>query len=860
MRTRRLAWTITITALLVLAGILSYSMMRGFGAQVFPGILRPSDSRVGLALSGQRTLSCEASLNVSQDPAGAAPTLAVEVTLTVESTADSRDTFCFLLNQGLRIEEVAVDNERARWSRSGNLLRVTCTDEVAPGERATVHLQYGGVPDASAYEQGWIAQDGVCLPMLSLWLPLDLSSFFLFRCQATLPDDWVPVVAGDVQTMDTEDGRKTFAWEVKRPILGASFAAGNYAVQERTHGAVRCKLFMTDDAEVDTSSILDTVGSSYSYLRALYGSDGFDTMTILVDPRVSAPCNGCNSVVMLPETLPADSREQFTYLAREVARNWWGATVTGRWFPQQPEAATWLIDGFAEYSAWVALRGLKGRDAFLRFIETRQCPPSIDFPMKTISMPDRYQQAIPGTAADPGYRLVRQAYTVSVIHDRMGRQRFEGALANLLKIHRYTALSYAAILQEMELAGEVDLREFFRLWFERAGTFDYSVADVLQDGESLRVKLDNPGDIPFQGKVVIALVSGATVSTHEFDAGPDGGSFLVPVSSPVERVILDPEFRTPDMLRANNIWPRTRWPRNVSASPSGQLAIAAAEEWCEEGANLLATTADEAGSFLRVDLPGALAATPLWSRDGRLLLAVGESSFVWSNETGVRAVEASSLMPAGWIRDGLLFASRQPPGSWWIVKVGERPVRVAACSTVPTALSARADKEYGRVAYIDSDRRVLVESLNAKDAKSIVLGRAANGNVAWTAASDAVVFMTESNELVRCPADGSPSESLLQLSHPVTHYEVASDATYVAWTSFDHRLRCCAISPPMPIEVPLPGEPVAFSWGNDDTLIVLAAETLPDLPLRCYGRNSLWRYTPATKALERIAIDLTRVF
>lgn len=185
---------------------------------------------------------------------------------------------------------------------------------------------------------------------------------------------------------------------------------------------------------------------------------------------------------------------------------------------------------------------------------------------------------------------------------------------------------------------------------------------------------------------------------------------------------------------------------------------------------------------------------------------------------------------------------------------------MASCYSIPTALSARADRESERVAYIDSERRVVLQALNAKDAMSVLLGRAANGNLAWTAASDAVVFMTETNALVRRPADASPSEPLLQLNHPVTGYEVAPDATWVAWTSPDHKLRCCAAGTPMPIEVPLPGEPVAYSWASDGTLIVLVAETLPELHLRCYARHSLWRYTPAIKKLERIAIDLSRVF
>ncbi|MCC6491184.1 MAG: hypothetical protein IT364_27090, partial [Candidatus Hydrogenedentes bacterium] len=119
MRARRLKWKALLGATLLLAGLFSFATMRGLGSLVLPWAFQPSDSRLGNALSGQRTIACDASLSVTPDASNADSPLAVQVTLTVESTGPTRKRFCFLLNQGLRVEDATVDGVEARCSRSG---------------------------------------------------------------------------------------------------------------------------------------------------------------------------------------------------------------------------------------------------------------------------------------------------------------------------------------------------------------------------------------------------------------------------------------------------------------------------------------------------------------------------------------------------------------------------------------------------------------------------------------------------------------------------------------------------------------------------------------------------------------------
>jgi hypothetical protein len=258
----------------------------------------------------------------------------------------------------------------------------------------------------------------------------------------------------------------------------------------------------------------------------------------------------------LPAALPETPCEHFAFLARNVAYNWWGNTVTGRWFARKPEATSWLVHGFAEYSAWLALRGVKGKAEQLRYVESLHCPPSIDFPMKAISLRDAYEPPLPMSPTDPSFISVRQPFTVSVFAAQAGEDRFLEACKNILRLHRYRPVPYLAVLQELERASETNLRETFRVWFERSGTFDYAIDDVSQDAASLRVSVSNPGDIPAFGELYVALVTSSGTTLHAIEPGAHGGSFHLPAVAPVTAVILDPEFRYPDMRRENNTWPR----------------------------------------------------------------------------------------------------------------------------------------------------------------------------------------------------------------------------------------------------------------------------------------------------------------
>lgn len=554
MNARRLAKPFLGLAALATVVALGYSVFQRAWPALRSHVGGSTRADLEQAVSRQRIAGARLSGTISPpDPeTGAAGALAVVADLSVDVLDPTSSALVFLLNPGLTVSVATLNGEPAHHARHGNAIALRSTTPLAASAPVAVHIEYSGSLAGDSLLPASILADRVVLPHLSFWHPLDLTSFFPIECAMEIPNGWVPALNGVSES--TNGSSTTVAWTEARPVLGATFIAGTYQRATRTHGAIRCDIFW--EGETGPGPILDELSAAYSYLRVLYGSDGFDHICAVVDPRFPASFNGGNSVIGLPRSLSSVPRERLALLARNAAYNWWGNTVTGHWFAQKPEAASWLVHGFAEYSAWLALRGVKGRTEQLRYVESLRCPPTIGFPMKAISLRDAYEPPLAMSPSDPSFIYVRQPFAVSVFAAQTGDERFLEACKSILRLHRYRPVSYLAVLQEFERASETNLRETFRVWFERTGTFDYAIDGARQDADSVRVSISNPGDIPAFGELHIALVTSAGTALHAIEPGARGGSFQIPADMPVTSVVLDPEFRYPDMRRENNTWPR----------------------------------------------------------------------------------------------------------------------------------------------------------------------------------------------------------------------------------------------------------------------------------------------------------------
>ncbi len=828
------------------AGIHEY--LRGF-----------SDSRLDVSTSGQRILNLTLAATVTPpDTTNPQGTISATADLHFEIVDTSRNSFVCLLNPGLTITSAEVHGTAVRWIRNGRVVTLNASDPLPIGTPVTVHLEYGGRLSGDAYMPATIGGDRVILPHLSLWHPVDLNSFFPIQATVDVPSGWVPAL--DNVAIKPNGNRQQVTWKEDRPVLGSTFIAGPYEHRAQRHGNVRCTYFYVDDGTANPTPIIDAMGSAYSYLRTMFGSDDFDRVCAVSDPNIAAGFNGGNAVLGFPSKFPSESRDQFALLAREIACNWWGNTVTGRWFARQPEATSWLDQGFAEYSAWLTLRGVKGKSDALRYLETLHCPPSIDFPMKMIAIADAYREPVPGTATDPLYIYVRQPYTLSVLAAETGEERFLAGCKNLLRIHRYRSISYIAALQELELASESDLRETFRVWFERDGTFDYAVDDVSQDNDAVRISISNPGDIPVFGNMTVALITADGVVTRAIEPGANGGSFLFQVHAPVATVILDPEFVLPDMRRANNIWPRRTVPRLVHAGTGGNAVLTASTNPVLPGADAIAVASGDLRYADRIDTPAPLETQPLPDPRNESVLFKAGKVFIWDHESGnAVAIAGETFIPLGWVGEEAVL--QDPARNTWYTRAGNGPLRALGTGHAianPGSLIAQPGQK--RAAYVDEPTGAIRIVTLAPFADEAVNAPPSARNVVWTTDGSALIFANPAGTVVRLNPVTGDQRVLLHLDYALRKAEVSPGGVCVAWLDPKEQLRYCAITRPLPQPAQVVGVAVSFTWIDDATLLVLAAEPLREIPALAYAKYSLWRVYPDGRPPECVLPDATRLF
>jgi hypothetical protein len=856
MRTRgsvRPLFGLALLAGVAVAGYVAYQYVQ-------PYLEGKTGSEMHRIISGQRILEVvvDATIVPPAPATGTPGSLTATADLTFAILQGERSELLFLLNPGLTVTDAQLNGESIRFSRDGEIVLLKSLTPLPEGAPVSVHVTYTGSPSEDTLLPAVIAPDRVVLPHLSFWHPADLTSFFPMRCMVEIPQAWIPAING--ANVAQEGSSKRVSWEEARPVLGATFIAGPYRQIARTHGAVHCNLFWDESTPVDTAKLLNAIGDAYSYLRVLFDSDGFDHVSVVADPNIVTPFNGGNSIVGFPVDSIQSSREQFALLARHLAYNWWGNTVTGRWFPQQPEASSWLVHGFAEYSAWLALQGVKGKTDYLRYVESLRCPPSIGFPMKTIVLRDAYRDPSPGTESDSSILFVRQAYTLSVFAAEVGEDQFLNACKNLLRIHRYRAISYAAALQELELASEGNLRETFRVWFEREGTFDYAVEDVLQDGAAVRVQISNPGDIPAFGELQLALVTSQGTTLHPVEPGANGGSFLVSTNAPIESVILDPLFAFPDMLRANNVWPRRVVPRNVVASPDGRLLVTGSSNPMSDGADQLALLTSDRQSADRLDLPSPLRSEPVFSPDGHRVLVKADAVYSWEHGANkILSIADERFIPVGWERDRVLLQREKTRRwYWWVPGASPNPVGVGADLAKAGSLVSRPGSN--TAFFVASAQNAIHRLTFDSFADEPVAAPIPASKLSWNERGDALIYVSRAGEIVQVAPRSGTHRVLVELGYPVGFAQVSPNGAAAAWRDPGNRLRYCQTAIPETRQAQIGGELVSYTWIDETTLIVLVAEPLSPIPALAHARYSLWRIAVDRQTTERLPIAIGQLF
>lgn len=735
-------------------------------------VLRAVVARVGQTIAGQQTTALALQLRLRPDAAALSGT----AQLSVRADSPGRQRVYFLLNDGLRLDavwEVGADGARAPLAFY-RLLMLTIVDlprALDAGEEIRLGFAYGGRPRIGGLTAsgGVLQPDDVVITPADFWYPADLQGFFDADVEVTLPADLTLVHNGREANRSVEGTSARVRWASDRPIAGLSLVAGRYTAHAREHDGIAYRVLLPAGVDLDAERLLDSLSVSQQGLATHYGPSGFARTTLYVNRRLPRAFNDGTGLLAMPPRYFRDGDYGYEAIAHEVAHNWWGATVAEFWL-QPGSGGQWIVEGFAEFSGWRAVRERLGESALLRTLAESGYDPDSTATLQAQSVLDN------GLDRDARPIIYNKGgYVTYMLEQRLGSEAFDAAARQFIDQFRHRGATGADVETVFAASSQQDLAPFFAAWVRGADALDLALEP--QEGGAL---VRNLRTAPAPDALALWRFAG--------DAAPEALSTAVGAATPLgdaSRLVVDPLAAVADMLRGNNVLPRYANPRAVAASPRGDIMVVSGESAAWEAATV--DVLDRAGA-LRHSWPidRGLLSMPGWSADGTRVLAVE------SPRGGQPALLA--LNPADGSRQTIgrdAVASGSADAT--IVARGDRLLRLAGRTETVLAVHPEgkvgaplAAPQGGAIAYAvswgaDMDLRLLPAGAE----ESRVLFTWPSGPVRWRWSPDgARLYVVLGGDwdwqLWELPLDGSEPRALVREAAGIADLAVADDGDRVA--------------------------------------------------------------------------------
>ncbi|MEU6220680.1 M1 family metallopeptidase [Streptomyces sp. NPDC047022] len=372
--------------------------------------------------------------------------------------------------QKLTVTRVEVNGRKARFTRSGDEIRITPRGVLRKGRDFTVTVTYGGLPEplggpiVFGSKYGWMkTSDGVfvaCEPnAASTWFPSSdhPSDKATYDIRIKAPKGLTGVSNGRLISTYDRGGQTVTHWRESRPMATylATATIGKFDVKTgRTPSGI--PIYVAIDPVLANSNGVDVyavTAEATDYWSRLFGPYPFEETGAIVD---NMPEAGFSLEVQSKPAYSAVRNE--TTIVHELAHQWFGDSVSvDRW------KDIWLNEGFATYAQWLWAehRGTaSAHDSFLAAYNAR--PADSSFWGVEVADPGRDTMF-----ASAVYN--RGAMTLQALRERIGDAAFFRLLPTWTRIHRYGNANTADFVRLAERISGQKLDDLFQKWLYTTG-------------------------------------------------------------------------------------------------------------------------------------------------------------------------------------------------------------------------------------------------------------------------------------------------------------------------------------------------------------------------------------------------------
>ncbi len=478
--------------------------------------------------------------------------------LRLESVA-ALETLSLRLDPGLQVTRVSSDQQgphEFRQQRGSDTLLVRVSPPLPAGRVLDLQVAFQGWPKPQPLvgERSVGLDDGyVLFSNLVYWFPQSpVRNHATVTLRVAVPSGLAVVASGVAQPAGPSDRagpQQRYAFRTVEPVRYLSLLVGELvpvdlepAGDDREPAQVFASSDLVEEARAARRQVADIIG----YFSSLFGTLPFAPLTLVV---VQAPVPAGHSpahLVILGEPRRgnldrgADNPSQFGkapefLLAHEVAHQWWGQAVGWRNYREQ-----WLSEAFAQYSAALYVRHVRGGEAFgevlawmRRWALSARGHGPIDLGLRAGKITNR-QADFPAIVYDRG------ALVLHMLRGLLGDNAFFDGLRCYRRrwaFHRAGTDDFRRALQDV--SGR-DLTQFFDQWIRDDGWPELQWSAVVESQPPrVRITVEQTGpafELPLQ--MAIEYQDRPT-ATHPLRVVGPRQEWTFPLDGRLRRVRLD---------------------------------------------------------------------------------------------------------------------------------------------------------------------------------------------------------------------------------------------------------------------------------------------------------------------------------
>ena len=321
-------------------------------------------------------------------------------------------------------------------------------------------LRMAKLEDQSARERNYVGNAD--------WVNADIT--------VTTSADQVPIAPGSKLSDVTEGGRRTAHFKSSAPILAFfSVQSAAYAVEQREADGVELSVFYDPKHSYNVERMLDAMEMSLDYYREAFGPYQFDYARIIEFPGYASFAQAFAGTVPYSERIgfiadatDPEAIDYVTYVtAHELGHQYWAHQLISA----DMQGGTILVETMAQYSALMVMKHQFGEDKIRRFLQYE-----LDSYLRSRGS-ERIEELPLNRVENQGYIHYRKgAVVMYLLQDRLGEERVNAMLSDLLDRYRFKSQPYATSTDLVDgflgLARNDAERELVRDLLERITIYD----------------------------------------------------------------------------------------------------------------------------------------------------------------------------------------------------------------------------------------------------------------------------------------------------------------------------------------------------------------------------------------------------